>query len=85
MKFLALVDRTTGRAHSRVFDRVALSEIAPIVTENLSIEARLMTDEANIYRRLGRAFASHGGVRYTMDEYVQKNTTPLIHTNTVES
>ena len=84
MKVLTLVDRTTGRAHSRVIDRVALSEIGPIVTANLSNEARLMTDEAITYRGLGRSFAAHGVVRHTRNEYVQKNTTPLIHTNTVE-
>jgi hypothetical protein len=54
--------------------------IQPIVLENLSREARLMTDEHTMYRRIGREFAEHGAVKHYEREYVRGDIT----TNTVE-
>jgi transposase-like protein len=82
-KVLSLVDRTTKQARSFVVDDTSSASVHPIVRENLSREARLMTDEANVYKRLGREFSAHGVVNHRRYEYVNF-TNPEIHTNTVE-
>ena len=79
-KVLALVDRETGRARFMVVDKVTTKEIAPIVRANVAREARLMTDEARHYVKVGREFASHGVVQHAAGEYVRGDIT----TNTIE-
>ncbi|MDP8994354.1 MAG: IS1595 family transposase [Pseudomonadota bacterium] len=80
MAVLGLVDRDTGRSRLFHVEKAAGSLIQPIVLENLSREARLMTDESTIYRRIGRQFAEHGTVLHYNKEYVRGDIT----TNTVE-
>ncbi|WP_309753167.1 IS1595 family transposase [Novosphingobium sp.] len=77
---LSLVDRTTGQARSAVIAAPTLAEVAPIMKANLAREARLMTDEAYLYRGIGKFFASHDSVRHGFGEYVRGET----HTNTIE-
>jgi len=76
---LSLVERG-GRVRSFHVDKATVKEVAPIVTANVSRETRLMTDESNIYTKLGREFAGHGVVNHKIDEYVRGDD----HTNTVE-
>lgn len=83
MKVLTLVDRERGRARSMVVDDVKPATIAPIVLDNLHREARLMTDEAGHYLRVGREFAEHGVVRHGKGEYVSR-LDRTVHTNTIE-
>jgi transposase-like protein len=80
MAVLGLVDRQTG--HSRLFhvEKASGRNIQPIVLKNLSREARLMTDENYMYRRIGREFAEHSAVKHYEHEYVRGDVT----TNTVE-
>ena len=78
MTVLGLVDRNTGR--SRFFHVDGGKEIQGIVLANLSREARLMTDEHVMYRRIGREFAEHGAVHHYAKEYVRGDVT----TNTIE-
>jgi hypothetical protein len=80
MAVLGLVDRNSGRARLFHVEQVSGSNIQPIVLENLSREARLMTDESMIYRRIGREFAEHSAVHHYEKEYVRGDVT----TNTVE-
>lgn len=82
-KVLSLVDRATKRARSFVVDEVNKATVAPIVRENLAREAKLMTDESNLYTKLGREFAAHNVVNHKRMEYVNAGN-PEIHTNTVE-
>lgn len=79
-KVLALVDRDTKRVRTMVVDDLKPATLAPILSENIAKEARLMTDEAQHYKRLGKSFASHESVRHAADEYVRGDVT----TNTVE-
>ena len=79
-KVLALVDRNTGQARSMVINDLRTSTIGPLVGQNLSREARLMTDEATHYQSIGKHFAAHGVVNHTRGEYGRGP----IHTNTVE-
>jgi hypothetical protein len=59
----------------------ALVDLAPILRERASIKARLMTDEAAMYTKVGREFTSHGVVRHSAKEYAVGDT----NTNTIES
>ena len=80
MAVLGLVDRDSGRCRLFHVEKASGSLIQPIVLENLSREARLMTDESMIYRRIGREFAEHSAVHHYEKEYVRGDVT----TNTVE-
>ena len=80
---LALVDRETGTMRSFTFDKFRADEVHPIVLKNIAREARLMTDEAKMYKKIGREFAEHGTTLHGARQYVDyKDRT--IHTNTVE-
>ena len=78
MTVLGLIDRETGR--SRLFHVDGGKEIQGIVLENLSREARLMTDEHTMYKKIGREFAEHSAVHHYNKEYVRGDVT----TNTIE-
>jgi transposase-like protein len=78
MTVLGLIDRNTGA--SRFFHVDGGKEIQGIVLDNLSREARLMTDEHVMYRRIGREFAEHSAVHHYNKEYVRGDVT----TNTIE-
>lgn len=79
-KVLALIDRETGKARTMVIDDLKRATIEPIVRENIAREARLMTDEASHYERVGREFAEHGVVLHGAGEYGRGDA----HTNTAE-
>ena len=80
MKVLSLVDRNSGQVRSIRFEDTRAAEIHPIVRANVSKEARLMTDEARMYVKLGKEFAEHGTTLHGIGQYVRGD----IHTNTVE-
>jgi transposase-like protein len=80
MTVLGLVDRDSGKCRMFYVEKAAGSLIQPIVLANLSREARLMTDEHTMYRRIGREFAAHGSVKHYEKEYVRGD----VFTNTVE-
>lgn len=80
MKVLALVDRNTGRSRATVIDYLSADIVVPILQENIAREARVMTDENRIYRRLPRVFGSHETVRHNVGEYGRG----IVHTNTIE-
>ncbi len=78
---LTLVERG-GRARSFHVDGQAISDLIPIVRENLARESKVMTDEASWYLNLNKdgTFASHESVNHGGKEYVRGD----VHTNTVE-
>ena len=83
-KVLSLVDRDSGKARSYVVKDLRMNTILPILEENISREARLMTDEAPRYKNIGHNFAGgHGVVNHVKDEYVSK-ADATVHTNTIE-
>lgn len=57
---LALVDRESGKSKWYHIESAKFSNIQPIVLDNISREARLMTDEARVYKSVGKQFAEHG-------------------------
>ncbi|WP_293942919.1 IS1595 family transposase [Sphingomonas sp.] len=80
MAVLALVDRDTGKCRMFNVENGSGALIQPIVLDNLAREARLMTDEATMYRSIGRQFAEHSAVNHQRKEYARGDVT----TNTVE-
>ena len=80
MKVLSLVERD---GHKRSFHvaRVNAKTVAPIIKAQIDKKARLMTDEARIYNKVGKEFASHESVNHSAKEYARGDVT----TNTVES
>ena len=80
---LALVDRDTGNMRTFTFDKFRAEQVHPIVRENIAREARLMTDEAKMYSKIGREFAEHGTTLHGARIYVDRDDR-TIHTNTVE-
>jgi transposase-like protein len=83
MAVLSLVDRASGKMRSFSLDRATGAEIHPIVLANISREARLMTDDARMYWRIGKDFAEHGRTLHAAHQYVHPQDR-TIHTNTVE-
>jgi hypothetical protein len=82
-KVLSLVDRDTGRVRSVVVPDLRITTVAAVLEANLSHEARLMTDEASVYKGLSWNFAAHDAVNHGRGEYVSAGDR-TIHTNTVE-
>lgn len=80
---VALVDRDTGQSKWFKIDSATAAEIHPIVLNNIAREARLMTDEAKMYRKIGREFREHGTTTHAAFQYVDYEDR-TIHTNTVE-
>lgn len=80
MAVLGLVDRDSGKCRMFYVENAGGHMVQPIVMGNLAREARLMTDEATMYRKIGREFAEHSAVKHHRKEYVRGDVT----TNTVE-
>lgn len=79
MKIVTLVERG-GRARSHHVPSVNARTLAPIIMEKVAADANVMTDEARVYIKFGKQFASHGVVKHGIKEYVRGD----IHTNTIE-
>jgi ISXO2-like transposase domain len=84
-RVLSLVDRTTGQARSFVMEdsMVNWRTVLPILDQNISHEARILTDEALHYRPSRVYFAGHETVNHKAEEYVRLSDR-AIHTNTIE-
>jgi transposase-like protein len=81
---LSLVERG-GEVRSYHVEGGTVAEVIPIVVENVSKEAAVMTDKAQLYRDQLRGFASHDRVDHSKKEYARyEEGRPVIHTNTVE-
>ena len=76
----SLIERG-GRVRSFHVSAVSAKTLKPILRAQIDANSRLMTDEAGMYRRLGRDFAEHGTVTHSIGEYVRGE----IHTNTAEN
>jgi transposase-like protein len=80
MKIVTLVERNVEKRSFHVAN-VTAKTLRPILTAQIHSSARLMTDQASVYTKLGRHFASHESVNHTAGEYARGDVT----TNTVES
>lgn len=82
-RVLTLIDRASGKARSMIAPDFSIAAVQPILAANIAKEARLLTDEASVYKTPGRDFAAHGSVKHGVGEYVSRDD-PSVHTNTVE-
>lgn len=83
-QILTLVDRTTGRSVSMVFDgTITTDNLKPILQANVSKDARLVTDDARHYKVAAKEFAAHGFVAHSLGEYVSRED-HSITTNQIE-
>lgn len=80
MKVVSLVERNGDKRSFHVAN-VTAKTVTPILREQVSKKARLMTDENKVYKKVGKEFASHESVNHSIGEYVRDDAT----TNTVES
>ena len=88
---LTLVERG-GSARSFHVDNASVASIVPLVRANIARESKLMTDEAQHYKMVGREFDRHDSVAHKHDEYVRYTNISefpggenlVVHTNTVE-
>ena len=53
------------------------------MSANLAQEARLITDQARYYLKVGATFSAHVTVNHSAKEYVSR-LDPSVHTNTIE-
>lgn len=80
-KIVSLVDRTTARATSVVFtEQFTSGNMQRLLFTRVDRASRLITDEANHYKAVGKAFAKHETVNHRIKEYARGDVT----TNTVE-
>jgi len=80
---LSFVDRGTGRLRSMVLANVTTNAVTAAVVANIDPDTRLLTDSANVYRRIGAQMTGHEAVNHSVGEYVREGDV-TVHTNTVE-
>jgi transposase-like protein len=80
---LTLVERG-GSARSFKIDSASIAGVRTIIKKNVSRDSDLMTDEARMYKSIGKRFASHNAVTHSKGEYVREGQSH-IHSNTVEN
>lgn len=83
---VSLIERD-GRAASFHVASVTAKTIRPIIVRHVSRASALMTDELNLYTKLGREFASHEAVDHSRDEYAyyDKKTDRVVSINVSEN
>ena len=80
MKLVSLVERN-GEKRSYHVANVNAVTLRPILIGQIAKKTRLMTDDAKVYRKIGKTFGTHEVVNHTAGEYARDDVT----TNTVES
>jgi transposase-like protein len=76
---VTLVERG-GKARSVKVENVTAREVRRVVLENADTPSHLRTDQAHMYRAIGRRFASHEAVDHSKEEWVRGDA----HTQTVD-
>ena len=77
----ALVERD-GQVRTFHVADVSGETLKPIIAKHINRASALMTDEAPVYRQIGKHFASHGTVNHSINEYARA---VFWHTNTAEN
>jgi transposase-like protein len=80
MAIFSVVERN-GRARSFHLPSVTSQTLKSVLLAHVDRGAHLMTDDAKVYRRLGKPFASHNTVKHSAGEYARDGG---IHSNTAE-
>lgn len=81
---VSLVERG-GRVRSQVVHKVTGDALGRLLKQHVAKSAHLNTDESPLYRKAGKAFASHDTVNHSIEEYVRNDKSGrLATTNTAE-
>jgi transposase-like protein len=81
---VSLVERG-GRVRSQVVQKVSGDALGRLLKQHVAESAHLNTDEAPVYKKPGKAFASHDVVNHSKEEYVRHDVSGRIATtNTAE-
>jgi transposase-like protein len=78
----SLIERE-GHVRSFHVANVTAKTLGPILEQNVAKATAVMTDESVVYPKLAAAFASHGTVNHSANEYARLSG--FIHVNTAES
>lgn len=78
---VSLVERD-GAVRSFHVPAVSRKTLRPILVTQIDRKSYLMTDDAGVYKAVGREFMGHEAVNHSIDEYVRHGG--FVHTNTVE-
>jgi transposase-like protein len=85
MKVVSLVERD-GDKRSFHVPNVTAKTLRPILRKQIARDTHLMTDEAKVYKPIGRKyFDDHSSVNHSAEEYVRITGDTIATTNTVES
>jgi transposase-like protein len=79
-KIFSLVKRG-GKVRSFHVPAVTAKTLRPIMTDQISQDTHIITDEMGSYRKVGEEFSEHNTVSHGSGEYVRG----AIHTNTIEN
>lgn len=72
-----------GDVRFHVLERVTGETVGNVLAENADLTCRVITDDLNVYRKVGRAFSGgHEVVNHTDGEYVRPGTD--VHSNSIE-
>jgi transposase-like protein len=81
---VALVERG-GRVRSQVVQKVSGDVLGRLLKQHVAETAHLNTDEAPVYKKPGKRFASHDVVNHSEEEYARRDVSGrLATTNTAE-
>lgn len=80
---VSMVERD-GNVRSYVPRKVSGDTLGRLLKTHVSQDARLNTDEAPLYKKAGKNFASHDSVNHSLEEYGRYKDGRLVTTNTVE-
>ena len=81
---VSLVERG-GRVRSQVDNKVTGDALGKLLKKHVAETAHLNTDEAPLYRKAGRSFASHDVVNHSREEYARHDVSGrLATTNTAQ-
>jgi transposase-like protein len=78
-KVVALVERG-GNMRSVNVDHLTANTVRDILVRNADRKSHLMTDESNVYTKVGKEFASHQAVNHSIYEWARDS----VSTNTIE-
>jgi transposase-like protein len=79
---VSLIERE-GRVASFHVANVTAKTLRPIIVAHASRKSTLMTDESNLYPKIGKEFANHLSVNHSANEYARLGG--FAHTNTAEA
>jgi transposase-like protein len=72
-----------GNVRFQMLERVTAENLSNFIAENADLTCRIITDDFNLYRKVGRKFeGGHEVVTHSAGEYVRPGTD--VHSNTTE-